>query len=151
MYTRFVATLIALSVASQSAASSCWSKEELSATKIRTLDEMLMVSSLRCRLVGVEFQNSYGEFVSNHRGKLMVAALTLQRRMISADTYDRFITSIANRYGAGVPGMSCTDLAELTRAAADPQRALADLEDLAERAGVGPATGEASCDAIAKR
>lgn len=47
--------------------------------------------------------------------------------------------------------MSCTDLAELTRAAADPQRALADLEDLAERAGVGPATGEASCDAIAKR
>ena len=151
MYARFIAMLIALSAASQPAASSCWSAEELESAKIRTLDEMLMVSSLRCRLVGIDFQNNYNDFVSNHRRKLMEAGLTLQRRMITADTYDRFITSIANRYGAGVPGMSCTDLGELTRAAADPQRASADLVDLAERAGISPAAGEASCDAIAKR
>lgn len=143
--------LIALSLASQSLAAGCWSADELDAAKMRTLDEMLMVSSLRCRLVGVDFQSIYGDFTTHHRQKLIAAGLLLQRRMTNAETYDRYVTSIANRYGAGVPGMTCSDVAALTRDAADPQRALPDLVDLAERAGISPATGEALCDTVAKR
>jgi len=110
-----------------------------------------MVSSLRCRLIGVDFQAGYADFAAHHRGKVVAASLTPQAHFGGGVTYDRFVTSIANYYGAGVGGAEWAELAALTRSAANPAHETADLVVLADRVGISPASGEEFCDVIAQR
>ncbi|EAQ29941.1 S-adenosyl-L-homocysteine hydrolase [Erythrobacter sp. NAP1] len=86
------------------------------AHKLRSLDIMLMVSSLRCRTGRDDFRAEYERFASSHLATLNRAGATLQRSLGgSARSLDRMGVQIANRFGDGHPSMSCAQLAALTR------------------------------------
>ena len=57
------------------------------------------------------------------------------------NAYDGFVTSIANRYGAGITDLSCGDLSDITNAAVAGSRSAAQLEQLADAADIHPPVG----------
>ncbi|AWW74537.1 S-adenosyl-L-homocysteine hydrolase [Erythrobacter sp. KY5] len=91
------------------------------AHKLRTLDIMLMVSSLRCRNGRDDFRAEYQRFASSHLATLNRAGATLQRSLAGgsggggARALDRIGVQIANRYGDGHPWMNCAQLGALAR------------------------------------
>ena len=103
------------------------------ALKLRRLDMMLMVTSLRCRTTADDFQAGFRSFEANHTATLNGAARALragyvvQYGKIGADReLDRLSVAMANEYGAGHPYMSCAELKVATRdlAAATGERPL---------------------------
>jgi hypothetical protein len=87
------------------------------AEKLRRLDIMLMVTSLRCRTTADNFQADYGQFTSNHIDELNAASDTLKldysARFGAAGAnraVDRLSVLMANSYGQGHPWLSCADL-----------------------------------------
>ena len=87
------------------------------AEKLRRLDIMLMVTSLRCRTTADNFQVEYGEFTTNHLGELNRASAQLRADLASrygqaasARALDRVSTVMANAYGQGHPWLSCRQL-----------------------------------------
>ena len=92
------------------------------AEKLRRLDIMLMVTSLRCRSTADNFSAEYGNFTTNHLGELNRASdqlrsdLSRQHGNIgSARALDRISTVMANAYGQGHPWLSCRELKMVTR------------------------------------
>lgn len=96
-----------------------------SAEKIRRLDIMLMVSSLRCRNTPDGFQSDYAQFSTNHLSELNEA-----NRRLSLDfekqhgvkgakrALDKLSVVMANQYGQGHPWMNCQQLKQATAALA---------------------------------
>lgn len=96
-----------------------------SAEKIRRLDIMLMVSSLRCRHTPDGFQADYQKFSSSHLTELNAA-----NRKLSQDfekqhgakgakrALDKLSVVMANQYGQGHPWMNCQQLKQATAALA---------------------------------
>ncbi len=87
------------------------------AEKLRRLDIMLMVTSLRCRTTADNFQAEYGQFTTMHLGELNQASDQLRADLAnrfgsagSARALDRISTVMANAYGQGHPWLSCRDL-----------------------------------------
>jgi hypothetical protein len=92
------------------------------AEKLRRLDIMLMVTSLRCRTTADNFSAEYSQFSSNHLGELNQASnrlradLSRQHGQVgSARALDRISTVMANAYGQGHPWLSCRELKMVTR------------------------------------
>ncbi|WP_150124959.1 S-adenosyl-L-homocysteine hydrolase [Tsuneonella mangrovi] len=92
------------------------------ARQLRSLDIMLMVSSLRCRMGPDNFQADYQRFTSRHIGMLNSAGHVLQadlnRRYGTTRgraAFDRLSVGMANKYGRGHPWMSCMELKSATR------------------------------------
>lgn len=93
-----------------------------SAEKVRRLDMMLMVTSLRCRTTPENFQADYRNFTMRQHAPLQKANADL-RRQFAARTgeqganreLDRISTDMANRYGLGHPWMNCAQLGKVTR------------------------------------
>jgi hypothetical protein len=88
-----------------------------SAEKLRRLDIMLMVTSLRCRSTVDNFNAEYGRFTSSHMAELNRANAQLRGDMAirygatgAARQLDRLSTVMANEYGQGHPWLSCRDL-----------------------------------------
>ncbi len=139
------AAIIGSVLVSAPAQAGCWSAEAIAAAKVRDMETMLMVSALRCRASGHDFLGRYNNFVRKGRGALTQANDQL-RAHFSAEVgtarglndYDRYVTSIANRYGAGAEGLSCRDMASITEAAAAEGNSFLALEKLADRADVQP-------------
>ncbi len=93
-----------------------------SAEKLRRLDIMLMVTSLRCRTTADNFTAEYGNFTTNHLSELNHASDQLRAdlaqrngHMGSARALDRISTVMANAYGQGHPWLGCRDLKMVTR------------------------------------
>jgi hypothetical protein len=96
-----------------------------SAEKVRRLDIMLMVSSLRCRHTPDGFQSDYAKFSANHLSELNEA-----NRKLSLDfekqhgakgakrALDKLSVVMANQYGQGHPWMNCQQLKQATVALA---------------------------------
>jgi hypothetical protein len=116
------------------------------AEKLRRLDIMLMVTSLRCRTTADNFTAEYGSFTTNHLSELnqasdqMRADLSQQYGQFgSARALDRISTVMANTYGQGHPWLSCRDLKLVTGdlAAMQGRDVLVEAADqlLGERAG----------------
>ncbi|HEX7711080.1 MAG TPA: S-adenosyl-L-homocysteine hydrolase [Sphingomonadaceae bacterium] len=91
------------------------------AEKVRKLDIMLMVSSLRCRKTSDNFQSDYEAFSASHLAELNQASRTLKSDLAlrygasGADrALDRLSTSMANQYGQGHPWLDCHGLKEVT-------------------------------------
>ena len=126
----------------------CWSKEAVAAAKIREFETMLMVSALRCRTSGRDFLARYNQFIREGRPVLTKVNDTL-RQQFSADlgsarglnAYDGFVTSLANRYGAGIAELDCGDLSDITSAALAGSRSAETLERLADSADIRPRVG----------
>ncbi len=116
--------LIISAAAPANAASACWSADLQRAAKLRQLDVMLMVGSLRCRTTAQDYRATYDRFLTRHRlmlGKANLAMLAEMRLTLGAagasDTLDRASVRMANQYGQQA-GYSCADLGEVTAALA---------------------------------
>lgn len=140
-----VAITALLSTPTQAA---CWSKESIAAAKVREFETMLMVSALRCRNGGRDFLAKYNQFVREGRPVLTKANETLRAQFSSEfgaarglNAYDGFVTSLANRYGAGIAELNCGDLSDITSAALAGSRSMARLEQLADSADIQPRVG----------
>lgn len=139
------AAALASLVLSAPANAGCWSDEAADAAMVRDMETMLMVSALRCRLKGVNFLPAYNRFVRESRYALTQVNDTLRDhfdegfgRRVALNRYDRFVTSIANRYGGGAEGLDCYDMEDITHAALETRGHPAKLVELAQLAGAAP-------------
>lgn len=87
------------------------------AEKLRRLDIMLMVTSLRCRTTADNFQRDFQQFEATHLADLNAAASVLRQGLAgrygaagASRALDRMSTSMANRYGQGHPTLNCAQL-----------------------------------------
>ncbi len=101
------------------------------AEKLRRLDIMLMVTSLRCRGGRDDFIAEYGRFTSSHMRKLNDANAQLRERF-GERMLDRISTSMANQFGRGHPWLGCADLRMATRNLAGVQ-GIGTLEEAADQ------------------
>lgn len=138
-----------------SAQAACWSETAISAAKVRDMETMLMVSALRCRSADPTILPAYNAFVRSSRVALTQVNNTLRRQFADQgglNGYDRYVTSIANRYGAGAEGLSCQDMSSILSAAQSESGSLAGLARLATAANVEPVlTGNRCQLAVASR
>lgn len=130
----------------------CWTVDEVAAAKVRDMETMLMVSALRCRMSEQDFLPAYNAFVRSGRAGLIVANERLRGHYVASlgavralGGYDRYVTSIANRYGSGAEGLSCRDLSSITDAAIAQGSSFDALHALAVRADVQPVLDGAVC------
>ncbi len=119
------AALAVTATSSAIAAPACWSADLVRAAKLRQLDVMLMVGSLRCRTTGQDYRVAYDRFLLRHRptlGKANAAILGEMRARLgqigALETLDQASVRMANRYGQQA-GYACADLGEVTAALAD--------------------------------
>lgn len=108
-------------VATPALAQSCWEAKAVDATKLRGLDLMLMVTSLRCRMGPDDFQRDYARFVESHRAELSAANHVIRERFAAGgsraadNAIDKMSVTIANSYGTGHPDLGCRELRRVTR------------------------------------
>jgi len=107
------------------AAPACWSANLLNAARLRQLDVMLMVGSLRCRTSAQDYRASYDRFLQRHRPQLGKANMAMRGEMRTQlgaagalEMLDRISVRMANRYGEQA-GYGCADLGELAAALAN--------------------------------
>jgi hypothetical protein len=151
MVRSLVIALAATAIIAAPAHASCWKADQVAAAKVRDLETMLMVSALRCRAQG-NMLARYNKFVVQARPALMQVNDTLRTHFAESvgpgralNAYDSYVTRIANRYGAGADGLSCSDLSSITDAAVSERPSFQALAALAERAGVEPLLDGGSC------
>lgn len=88
-------------VAAAPAGAACWQPEEYEAARIRDLQTMLMVSALQCRTIDPEMPAAYNKFVQRAKPTLLEGEKALLGHFAREGdklAYDRFTTSLANRY-----------------------------------------------------
>jgi hypothetical protein len=143
---------LAATITAIPAQAACWTDQEVSAAKVRDLETMLMVASLRCRLSGQNFIGEYNRLIRSSRPALTAVNDTLRAHFIASngprgglDSYDRYVTSIANRYGGGAAGLDCRDMASILSAANAEGGSAAGLARLADDAGVEPVITGGTC------
>jgi hypothetical protein len=134
-------------------AANCWSDTAYQAAQVRDFETMMMVSTLRCRLSGVDFSTSYNRFVREKRSVIITANTTLQQQFARAvgagkalGAYDDFMTKVANSYGGGMAGMNCRDFSSVVDAAVSAPATMDAVAGLASAAGVAPAIPGARCN-----
>jgi hypothetical protein len=136
------AAAMLVSMQSGAAQAACWSDGDAAAAQVREMETMLMVGALRCRIAnGNAMLTSYNAFIREGRPALTQANDRLRAHFMSAGSglngYDRYVTSLANRYGAGADGLSCAELAGLIQSATSEATSLAGLQGLANEIGIG--------------
>jgi len=143
------AVLVALPVTSARAA--CWSQTAINAAMVRDMETMLMVSALRCRSADPTILPAYNAFVRSSRVALTQVNDTLRRQFADQgglNGYDRYVTSIANRYGAGAEGLNCDDMSSILSAAQAESGSLVGLARLATAANVEPVLTDRRCAVV---
>lgn len=117
-FLKYLATgLVALSATAMPAVG----QSSSSAERVRRLDMMLMVTSLRCRTTADNFQADYRNFTQRQYASLQKANADLRRQFAAKGEQganrelDRISTDMANRYGLGHPWMNCAQLGKATR------------------------------------
>lgn len=140
-----LAMLAACGALATPANAACWSSAAYRAAQVRELETMLMVEALRCRRSDANFLPEYNAFVAASRPALIRVNDTLRSHFATAvgtaralDAYDDYVTSVANRYGAGTAGLDCRDMASIAAAAAGARGSHEALVALAERAEMQP-------------
>ena len=107
------------------AAPNCWSAELVQAAKLRQLDVLLMVGSLRCRSGAQDYRAAYDRFLLRHRpllGKVNQAILSEMRGKLgpvgALEALDQASVRMANHYGEQA-SFGCADLGQVAAALAD--------------------------------
>jgi len=92
------------------------------AEKLRRLDIMLMVNSLRCRTTRDDFRSDYHRFTAKQMTSLNQAGAQLRNQLVARygqregeRAFDRLGTKMANAYGGGHKGMTCGQLKQVAR------------------------------------
>lgn len=124
------------------------------AEKLRRLDIMLMVTSLRCRKTSDDFQADFQRFEAAHLGDLNDATRTLRNGLVAREgvvgasrALDRLSTTMANQYGQGHPWLGCGELKMAARILGDVRG----REALVEAADQLLAPADTSAFALAER
>lgn len=89
----------------------CWTDSAAEATQVRMLQTRLMVATLKCQTAGIDITAPYNDFVRAKRDVLagvntrIKAHFAAEAAGAGADAagqaeYDRFVTSLANAFGA---------------------------------------------------
>ncbi len=142
-----LATLACLATTPANAA--CWSNEAVDAAMVRDLETMLMVSTLRCRLGGMDMMEDYNHFISTARPALTQINDTLRNHFgtgnAALNAYDGYVTKVANRYGGGAEGLSCRDMNSILHAALAEGGSRQGLTRLAHNADVQPILPGGQC------
>ncbi|MFD1611345.1 hypothetical protein ACFSCW_05965 [Sphingomonas tabacisoli] len=133
-----------------SANAACWTPAAYQAAQVRELDTMLMVEALRCRKTSASFLGEYNRFVQVSRPALIQANAELKAHFGGLNAYDNYMTTVANRYGAGTDGMDCQDVAQVVRAGLAAKGSMDALFQVAERANVEPSVDGGRCRAVSK-
>jgi hypothetical protein len=147
---KLIAGILALTgvVATAPAQAACWTSNAISAAKVREFETVLMVSALRCKASGGAMLSNYNKFVRASRPALTEANDQLrahfERQGSGLGGYDRYVTSLANRYGAG-GGFDCNEAAQMVHAALAGADSIEKLERLADRAQLAPVESSRSC------
>jgi hypothetical protein len=145
----FAAAMACLVTAPAQAA--CWSDEAVDAAMVRDLETMLMVSSLRCKLSGVDMLDDYNSFIRSSRPALAQVNDELRSHFgtgnAALNAYDSYVTKIANRYGGGAEGLNCRDMASILHAARSEGGSRKGLTRLAHDAEVQPLLPGGQCGA----
>jgi hypothetical protein len=131
------------------AQAACWSDEAVDAAKVRDLETMLMVSSLRCKLSGVDMLDDYNSFIRTSRPALTQVNDALRSHFgtgnAALNAYDAYVTKIANRYGGGAEGLNCRDMVSILHAANAEGGSRKGLSRLARDADVQPLLPGGQC------
>lgn len=150
--TTAMALASALAMAAPAQAAPCWSDTAIEAARIRQFETMMMVSTLRCRLVGADFSEAYNRFVREKRPVLVAAGEAMRAQFAQAvgaqralGAYDDFMTKVANSYGGGMEGTKCADMASVAQAAAEAPATREALARLALSAGAEPPLAGQRC------
>jgi hypothetical protein len=141
LLTALVGTMVAMPVKA-----GCWSDAAAEATQVRILQTRLMVATLKCQTAGVDITATYNDFIRAKRQVLAGANARIKAHFTddaatarAADAgqayYDRFVTSLANAFGAEETNAeTCAAAATL---AMDAAAETADLQQLsAAQAGI---------------
>lgn len=143
--TKALAAAVATALVAGSANAACWSDAAYKAAQVRELDTMLMVEALRCRKTSANFVNDYNKFVVASRPALLQANAALRGHFAqqfgakgALNAYDNYMTTVANRYGAGTAGLDCNDMASIVRTGLAAKGSAAALHEIAERAQMVP-------------
>ncbi|HEX4738918.1 MAG TPA: hypothetical protein VH331_15300 [Allosphingosinicella sp.] len=134
------------------AAMGCWNAQQAAAAKVRDLQSRLMVAALRCRAIGIDVAGAYNDFVRRNRDALQATNGLIHARFETgygqdADLYyDRFATSLANRYGGDATnGEICDEAASAAQEAAAAAGNLGKLLAIADRFGPAPELPGGAC------
>lgn len=98
---------LALASAAPAQAAPCWDAPSMGAARISELNTMLMVSSLRCRLVGFDLRPTYERLSALYSPAFKAAEARIKAHFGGADhtesrdDYDSYTVVVANRYGSG--------------------------------------------------
>ena len=128
----------------------CWTDAAYQAAQVRELDTMLMVQALRCRKTSANFLSSYNRFVQVSRPALLQANAELKAHFGGLNAYDNYMTTVANRYGAGTGDLDCHDTAAIVRAALATKGSSEALYRLAVDAKMEPAIDGSRCRGVTK-
>ena len=142
------AAILAIAATPCAAEPLCWNAKTIEAAKLRQLDVMLMVGSLRCRNGPSDYRAAYDGFLSQHRAMLGHANFEILSEMRgvlgaagAADALDKASVRMANRYGES-SALGCSDLGLVTDALA---RSSGDALPRAAQLLVGKEVVLASC------
>lgn len=132
-------------------AAGCWAAQDVAAAKVRDLQTMLMVATLRCRANGMDLSAEYNRFVVANRTAIAAMNQRIKAHFWTAGSadgqaqYDRFATSLANSYGDDeTGGDSCENAAAISREGA-AAGSVETLVAIADRQMLSPALPGGSC------
>lgn len=153
IFTKTVATAAAMAMLAGSANAGCWSDAAYKAAQLREFDTMMMVEALRCRKTAANFVHHYNAFVVASRPALLRANADLKghfeklhgaRQALNA--YDNYMTTVANRYGAGTEGLDCNDMASVVQAAIATDGSPEALQQVVAAANMVPSIASERCE-----
>ncbi len=158
MKAAFAVTTAAALLAAQpaQAAMGCWDEQPAAAAKVRDLQSRLMVATLRCQAMGqgmgADVTAAYNDFVRQNRTTLQGANGLIKAQFDTgygkegATYYDRFATSLANKYGGDATSAEiCSDTLAAAREAAAAAGDIGKLLALEDRFGPAPELPGGAC------
>jgi hypothetical protein len=138
-WTGGLAISAAVSLIFAAPAQACWSNAEEDAAKIANLNQMMMVSALRCRFGKENFLSDYNRFVKNNNALLGDQNAVIKDRFARVNgaaaaerEMDRYSIGQANRYGGGVEGLDCGQLQDIAHRLASDRFSVSNLATFAD-------------------
>ena len=124
----------------------CWSVSEITAAKVNELSIKLNVESLRCRMQDTTVQEQYDRFTqSTSKPIKSVSKIVKAHFRGNAKLYDNYAISVANKYGGGVAGESCAQVASLIQSGITTGETVDGLSSVAELANINPTLIGGAC------
>lgn len=145
------AALVSIAIAA-SPAQACWTNAEQDAARIANMNQMLMVSALRCRFGDHNFLDSYNRFVRTNNAVIASQHEVIKSRYARVagskaafGELDKFMIGLANHYGGGNGAPDCGKLELLSAQLAKSRQDIATLADIADREVGVPRQAANSC------